>query len=345
LVELDITPPKSCLAYPSIEQFRSVIAHEKRQASYRGLDEEGNAIYEPLASLPTKTYTGTVKLHGTNCGVSFNNTHGLWVQSRNNVITPLKDNAGFATFVEGRKKVFYEMFLDTVNNQNVDTDENTVTIFGEFIGKGIQKGVGVSELEKSMFIFGVKVTPHAKENPSYWVDYKSLKFPAERIYNISDYQTYEIKIDFNDPLQVQNKLIELTEEVEKECPVAKAFGISGIGEGIVWTNGENKFKVKGELHSSSKVKILAAVDVDLLESIKDFVNYAVTENRFNQAIENIFPNNGPKDIKKLGDLIKWVNSDIIKEELDTLIKNNLEPKQVMGATAKKVKEMFLNLEL
>jgi hypothetical protein len=64
LVELDITPPKSCLAYPSIEQFRSVIAHEKRQASYRGLDEEGNAIYEPLASLPTKTYFGTVKLHG-----------------------------------------------------------------------------------------------------------------------------------------------------------------------------------------------------------------------------------------------------------------------------------------
>jgi hypothetical protein len=290
-------------------------------------------------------FANGVLVHNSNAGISFNNTHGIWVQSRNNIITPLKDNAGFATFVEGRKYIIENLILDVVYNNRIDCDKETVTIFGEFVGKGVQKGVGVSELEKSMFIFGVKITPHSKEKPSYWVDYKSLKFPAERIYNISDYKTYEIKIDFNDPLQVQNKLIELTEEVEKECPIAKAFGISGIGEGIVWTNGEIKFKVKGELHSSSKVKTLAAVDVDLLESIKDFVIYAVTENRFNQAIENIFPNNGPKDIKKLGDLIKWVNSDIIKEELDTLIKNNLEPKQVMGATAKKVKEMFLNLEL
>jgi hypothetical protein len=39
-------------------------------------------------------------------------------------------------------------------------------------------------------------------------------------------------------------------------PVAKAFGFSGIG--IVWSVNVNgtihRFKVKGELHSSSKVK-------------------------------------------------------------------------------------------
>jgi hypothetical protein len=68
------------------------------------------------------------------------------------------------------------------------------------------------------------------------------------------------------PQLVQNTLSELTMAVEEECPVAKAFGFSGVG--IVWSVNVNgtihRFKVKGELHSSSKVKTLASVDVEKL---------------------------------------------------------------------------------
>ena len=146
---------------------------------------------------------------------------------------------------------------------------------------------------------------------------------------------------------IQNQLSELTIAVEEECPVAKAFGFSGIGEGIVWSTNVNgivhRFKVKGEKHSSSKVKTLAAVDVEKLGSIQKFVDYAVTESRFNQSLENVFPNDEPIDVKKMGEVIRWVVTDITKEEMDTMVANNIEPKDVNKYVSSKVREMFFKL--
>ena len=233
-------------------------------------------------------------------------------------------------------------------------DNNTISVYGEWAGGNIQKGVGITNLPKSFFIFGVKVTPHVGDNESkesaYWIDYSDLRNTDARIYNIDDFETYSIDIDFNTPETVQNKLSELTLAVEEECPVAKAFGFSGIGEGIVWSYTDEKgatlrFKVKGEKHSSSKVKTLASVDVEKVASIREFVDYAVTESRFNQAIENVFPNNEPVDIKKIGEVMKWINGDIIKEESDTLKENNLEPKDVNKYVSAKVREMFMALPI
>jgi hypothetical protein len=149
------------------------------------------------------------------------------------------------------------------------------------------------------------------------------------------------------PQLVQNQLSDMTIEVEDECPVAKAFGFSGVGEGIVWTcefkGVVHRFKVKGEKHSSSKVKTLANVDVEKIESIQKFVDYAVTQSRFKQALENVFPNDEPIDTKKLGDVIRWVVNDIIKEEMDTMVENNLEPKEVNKYISTKVRDMFFKL--
>jgi cobalamin biosynthesis protein CbiG len=46
----------------------------------------------------------------------------------------------------------------------------------------------------------------------------------------------------------------------------------------------------------------------------------------------VFPD-GNIDIKKLGDTIKWVVSDVLKD-------NNLEPKDIGKYVAAKVKKMF-----
>ena len=101
--------------------------------------------------------------------------------------------------------------------------------------------------------------------------------------------------------------------------------------------------MEGEKHSSSKVKTLAAVDVEKIESIQKFVDYAVTESRFNQALENVFPNQEPIDTKKLGDVIRWVVNDVIKEEMDTMVENKIEPKDVNKYMSSKVREMFFKL--
>jgi len=296
--------------------------------------------------------------HNSNAGVSFTAGKDVgggtyWAQSRENIITPEKDNAGFAFFVESKKTVF-KKFVDQINGANLfDLSNNTVTIYGEWCGGNIQKGVGICNLPKSFFIFGVKVSPHTsseeelKANPAFWIPSHYLSSPEDNIYNIEDFPTYSMDIDFNMPQLVQNELSELTIAVEEECPVAKAFGFSGIGEGIVWTaefkGNVHRFKVKGEKHSSSKVKTLASVDVEKLEGIQKFVDYAVTESRFKQAIENVFPNQEPIDTKKLGDVIRWVVNDVIKEEMDTMVENKIEPKEVNKYISAKAREMFFKL--
>ena len=344
---------KKMIKFPSIEQFRTVVSNVNRHFNFVGLDENGDAIYDPTLPKPVITFKGTVKLHGTNAGVSFNNIGGLWAQSRENIITVEKDNAGFAFFVESKKDIFEQMANDVAHVNGLNLDNNTVTIYGEWCGGNIQKGVGVCNLPKSFFIFGVKITPHTeteeelKANPAYWVESDFLNSKDNNIYNIEGFPTYSIDIDFNMPQLVQNELSDLTMKVEEECPVAKAFGFSGIGEGVVWTaefkGNVHRFKVKGEKHSSSKVKTLASVNVEKLEGIQKFVDYAVTESRFAQACENVFPNEEPIDTKKLGDVIRWVVNDVIKEEMDTMVENQIEPKEVNKYISSKVREMFFKL--
>ena len=70
----------------------------------------------------------------------------------------------------------------------------------------------------------------------------------------------------------------------------------------------------------------------------------VTDSRFNQAIENVFNGEGI-DIKKLGEVIKWVMNDVLKEEIDTMAANNLEPKDVGKYISQKVKEKFFTLSV
>ena len=123
--------------------------------------------------------------------------------------------------------------------------------------------------------------------------------------------------------------------------------ISMIGEGIVYKTdterGTLRMKVKGEKHSSSKVKTLATVDTEKVNSIKEFAEYVVTESRLEQAIEKVFTSvNEQIDIKKMGDFLRWITNDVIKEEMDTLKDNGLEPKEVTSAISNVARKWFLD---
>jgi hypothetical protein len=167
------------------------------------------------------------------------------------------------------------------------------------------------------------------------------------IFFINQFPTYEIDIDLAQPADVQNKLIEMVEAVENECPIGKYFGVSGIGEGIVFSPidpqymfADARFKVKGEKHSISKVKKLASVDTEKLDSIKAFVDMVVTDARLNQAIEFIKSQGLDVDVKNTGAFLKWFVGDVIKEESDTMAANGLEPKDANAAVSKKAREWF-----
>ena len=341
---------KKHISYPKITQFRNVVSNINREITFTGLDKDGNAIYDPSIKKPTLTFKGTVKLHGTNASVCFNSKDGFWIQSRNNIITLENDNAGFAFFAESRKSEFLTL-LEILADKDDDIDsECTISIYGEWAGKGVQKSVGISELEKAFYVFGVKVSkPQDEEFNSYWIDSSNVRNTECRIFNVEDYETYSIDVDFNMPQLSQNKFGEITEKVENECPISKAFGINnGLGEGVVWSveykDSLRRFKVKGDKHSVTRVKKLASVDVEKLKTIQDFITYAVTENRFNQAIENVFGNN-ELDIKKMGDLIRWFVKDVALEEMDTMLENGLEPKDVNKYISTRVREMFFKVNV
>lgn len=341
--------------YHAIEQFRHTVHNVVQQAQYQGLDAEGLPIIDKCAPLPIVTFTGTVKLHGTNSSVCQSADGELWCQSRNNIITPEKDNAGFALWAKGREG-FWHWFFNRLRARNSEYVNKTLALFGEWCGKGIQKNVSISGLPKMFVVFDVKVVPENEEERPYpmpRVEWGKLinKGYGDSIHNINMFYTFSIDIDFSCAELAQNKLITITEAVERECPVGRALGINPgrdctTGEGVVWT-GEYKgvkhvFKVKGEKHSVSKVKTLAAVDTEKIKSILDFVEYAVTENRLNQAVEQVFTAKGVSlDIKGTGDFLRWLVNDIAKEESDTLRDNGLEPKDVNRELSLKARPWFM----
>jgi hypothetical protein len=188
-------------------------------------------------------------------------------------------------------------------------------------------------------IFGVKVDDKWIEIP------ETFKDEENKIFNINQFKKYDVEIDFNSPELIQNKLIELTIDVENECPVGKYFGNIGIGEGIVFTSvdfPDLKFKSKGEKHSASKVKVLNEIDVVAMESINEFVELSVTDNRLKQGLEVLKENGISIETKSIGEFLRWIVTDILKEEKDTLEISGLDEKKVKGAIVNKARVWYLN---
>lgn len=329
--------------FSKIGQFRQVVTSINKMVNYVGRDENDEPIYDPSIKKPVLTFKGTVKLHGTNSSVCYNDGD-FWTQSKEQVLSLEEDNYGFCKYVMENQEIFQNLLNRVIERFNVNTKIFTVAIFGEWMGAGIQKGMGISKMDKTFVIFAIKIdNPHDENFKSLWVDSTWLNDNENNIYNIDDFESHEIDIDFNMPQLAQNKLVDYMLKVEEQCPVAKHFGHEGKGEGMVWRttykDNDFKFKVKGEKHSSSKVKTLAKVDTEKLNSINEFVEYAATENRFKQAMEIIFKGN-EIDIKKLGDVLRWVIKDITEEEADTMEDNGLTSKDVNKYLSTKIRNMF-----
>ena len=80
-----------------------------------------------------------------------------------------------------------------------------------------------------------------------------------------------------------------------------------------------------------------------MKNIQEFVEYSVTENRFKQAIENVFGKDD-LDVKRMGDFLRWIIKDITSEEMDTMVTNSLEPKDVNKYISNKAREMFFKAQ-
>jgi len=332
------------IKFPEINQFRNVVKEVQRTSAFVGTTFHGDEVLDYTQPKPVIPYRGTVKLHGTNAAVVFDLINDeCHIQSRKRIISWKDDNAGFAAFMEPKLAELQKTLPDLWPVEG----HNVVAVFGEWCGGSIQKGVALNQVDKMFVIFAVKhndrwLSPSERE---------CIDLPELGIYSNTRFATFWSTIDFNNPEEIQNQLAELTKLVEAKCPVSAFFGANGIGEGIVWTPVEPKwnhsrfwFKVKGEKHSTSKVKTLAAVDVEKVNSIKEFVTTVVTDNRCNQGMHEI-TNGDPEAFtqKDIGTFIRWVFEDIVKEESDVIQASGLEKKEVGSAVAKAAKTwLFAN---
>jgi hypothetical protein len=335
------------ISFPSIEQFRNVIYNVRQKTFYDDKDSDGNIIVNEIKELPILTFEGTVKLHGSNAAIQYNvdNEH-LTYQSRNSILSLQSDLNCFMLYMETiREKVLTNIFRSIVCRFPI----SKIVVYGEWAGQGIQKGVAIAELAKMFVIFGIRVVDN--EENMRWLDFSDFEFDLDeyRVFSIYNFPTYEVKIDFNYPQLIQNTLIDLTDMVERECPVGKYFGVSGIGEGIVFkcvTPGYNSskywFKSKGDAHSNSKVKTLNPIDVESVENVRKFVEYAVTENRLDWALNNMLVEQlVPFEMKSLGTFIKTVSNDVFKEERDVIVKNQIDAKKIGSAIANVARPWYI----
>lgn len=358
------------IKFPSIEQYRNIVHNVTSRAHYVGKDANGDAMYDTTLPIPTLSFNGTVKLHGTNASIACGMNGPMWCQSRENIITPEKDNAGFAMHVKANEKVYSDMLVEAQRIKEL-SDADSMLIFGEWCGGNIQKNVAISQLPKMFVVFGIARVD--SEGDKEWFTEKQIwdvfqdafganeqkdyfYRPIPNLYHIYEFDSYTIEIDFARPHDSQNKLADLTLAVEQECPVGKKLGATAekgkmTGEGIVWKcttptyeDSGNWFKVKGDEHAAkSKVKTLAAVDVQRIDDINALAETVTPAWRLEQILQSTFDtlNGGVVDIKRTGEYIKNVMADVLKEELDTIAASGFTTKDITGAVGKLAREHLL----
>lgn len=330
--------------FPSIEQYRHIVKELSERSQFVGKDADGKAIYDHTKPLPTIDFMQTVKIHGTNGGVILFKDGTIRTQSRNRILSPESDNNGFDKWVAERSDVWREiaeiMFFCC-------KEADKIVVYGEFAGENIQKNVAVSQTAKAFYVFDVAVFKNNEFVTTARFDkygYKSFEFNAHNIYSIFQFPHQQISIDLNRADEYIPQLQEIALAIENECPVGKFHGVSGIGEGAVFTacydDNVYRFKVKGEKHSASKVKLLPTVDVVMIKDVREFVEQAVTENRLQQGIDYMNEMQIPTDVKHIGDFIRWVVGDVNKEESDIVESKGFEKKLVNQEITKVAKRFY-----
>jgi hypothetical protein len=345
----EVVTDSRMIPFPDIEQYRNVIKLVRDRCQYEG------------RPLPTLRFNGTVKLHGTNASVVYRNGDpeiDIQVQSRNGIITPQADTPyRFASYVYSTDGV--GSFGVLGNNLRIMHPAviEPVAVYGEWCGGNIQKNVAINGLPKMFVVFAIRVyrgrDADGHDRRSEWFSKEEIQFALHGtgLQSIYDYPFWEMDIDFARPEIAQDKLGKLTHAVELECPVGKAHGNSGVGEGIVWwavpTPNFNThglvFKVKGEKHSESKVKTLAPVDVEKINNMRELVATILTEHRLEKKLDEFKAQGFEIDIKFTGQFLKLVSVDVNKEEADTIEASGLDRKAVMAMVAQETRQYWMKV--
>lgn len=159
-------------------------------------------------------FANGILIHNSNGSIRIDKEGKVICQSRERIITPQDDNAGFARFISELPQSVFDKLTSPYSNFK------EIVVYGEWAGKGIQSKVGICQAEKFWAIFAVKIINDAYPD-GFWDDVEALfieDLREFRIYNIADGKTWEIEVDFENPAEAINLMNQITLEVEKDSP-------------------------------------------------------------------------------------------------------------------------------
>ena len=321
-------------------------------ASVEGLPSVRKAVrmqvrLDPGAIIaPTLGYRAKIKLDGTNAGVQVFAEGKIVAQSRTRVITPEKDNYGFAAWVHGSAAEFFGGLYE---------QHGRVLVYGEWCGPGIQKKVAIPSIERRIFaVFAIVIGDPTEDDARIVVDPERIgaMLPEHPDVRVLPWHGELVSLDFHSDVGLERgaaQINEMVSAIEKVDPWVQAeFGIEGVGEGVVLypVQGvefdergsternayfELMFKAKGEAHRVTKQDKAVRVDPQVSASVAAFVELFVTGPRLEQAVTEACQ--GEFDMRRMGDFLKWLGRDVKKESVLELDASNLEWKSVAKAVA------------
>jgi hypothetical protein len=263
-----------------------------------------------------------LKLHGANVAITIQPDQPPKFHSRRRDISPADDFCGFATWASSR--------LGTRRSA-----VSSWTIFGEWVGPGVQRApdVAVSHLESKRFaVFAVRRS--SGETYKWYVEPVSI---AEFLRTVASNTLSEAVVLpwLGEPQRVAmvpgafhtfcHEMQEVAEEVATTCPFAKGLGVDGMGEGIVvyaspygsrWTP-ERAFKMKGSAYTGAyslgPLAEKASKDYDAITALAHDV---VTQERISQAWSEIVdPAAERHPLSWMPDLMRWIGDDVVAEHV------------------------------
>jgi len=299
---------------------------------------------------PVVKYRAKVKLHGTNAGVQILPDGEVLAQGRNRVLAPGDGNFGFYDWVKSKE----DYFRSLGNKQPIGKH---MVIYGEWCGKGVQRGAAISQVDQKLFaVFAIQQMcgedePLLTADPEVIEEYLDCGSHDEPF--VLPWYTPEIEIDYGDRdrLQFKAEIINaFVAAVEAKDPwVSKTFGVDGVGEGLVLYPNHTGwiprchvtnliFKAKGEKHKVVKQKKPVQIDPEKAASAQEFVDMVLPDPRLEQGLQEVC--GGIADMKNTGQFLKWIGQDVKKECQDELEASSLEWKDVSKMLSNRARDWF-----
>lgn len=297
--------------------------------------------------LPILTFSGNEKLHGENCAIAYSNGE-LWVQGRNQIRTLLGDQNGMSMEVEANKQIWIDMIEYIKYKNDVDLTRHTIVLDCEHAGGKIQKdNAACSGTPNGFYVFDYCRIINNETEETVYASNDGLNPPNDKhIYLLNDFGTYTLSLDFSKPSECAEALKELALKIETTSPIAKYFNKpDNVGEGAVLTAYYKdtllRVKCKGLKHGGKPKEKKDSKKGLLPEEVESFSTLAdkiTPEWRINQGIQET----EATERKHFGGLMKWMITDIVKEETTLLLEEGVEIKQLNKFIAQITKDYFFD---